>query len=315
MLALVALAQVLCLAPAAALASFPSKFLVGEVSGQLAVTCDAPQEKVTWRQNGDPEIMAEHRAAGRTLTLQGLDLPATGNYSCWRGARLLDSTYVVLSDPHYPLLLGTPGACGGGTFRRGQVEGRAVTCQAESYSGELTCSWTALRRAAFRARISRRPGAPGPWLHVDGAAQQDPDQPRLFTVTLRDGTFCPFAEESRMLELELEGISNESFVSATCRLFLRDIVRPGPPRDVAAHSEGGKLHLSWDPPASWTRPHSYFPLRYQLEYQHPNGTTGSLLLEGVTEMSLGGDVRRVQIRCQDPLVNSTWSPWTTWPSL
>ncbi|XP_050801488.1 interleukin-12 subunit beta-like [Gopherus flavomarginatus] len=244
--------------------------------------------------------MAEYYVAGRTLTLQGLDQPATGNYSCWRGPRLLDSTYVVVSDPEYPLLQGSPG--------------HAVTCQAESYHGELTCSWTALRPATFRAHLSRNPGsAPRTWVYVGGgAALQGPDQPQSFTVTLADGTFCPFAEEPRPLELALEGISAESFVNITRRIFLRDIVRPGPPQDVAAQSKGGRLYLSWAPPASWSSPHSYFLLRYQLEYKQWDGTTGSLQLDGVTEMSVEGDVRWVQIRCQDPLVNSTWSPWTTW---
>ncbi|EMP29835.1 ATP-dependent RNA helicase DQX1 [Chelonia mydas] len=92
-------------------------------------------------------------------------------------------------------------------------------------------------------------------------------------------------------------------------------LRPGPPQDVTAQSKGGLLHLSWAPPASWSSPHSYFLLRYQLEYEHWDGTKGSLQLEGVTEMSVEGDVRRVQIRCQDPLVNSTWSPWTTWENV
>ncbi|XP_044875614.1 interleukin-12 subunit beta-like [Mauremys mutica] len=300
MLMLVALVQVLCVVPAAALTGFPSKFLVGEVNGQVVVTCDTPQEHVSWQQNGEPEIMAEHYVAGRTLTLEGLDQPAAGNYSCWQGPRLLDSTYVVVSDPEYPLLQGSPG--------------RAVTCQAESYRGELSCSWTALRPAAFRARLSRSPGgAPGAWVYVGGgAALQGPDRPQPFTVTLADGTFCPFAEEPRPLELALEGISAESFVNITRRLFLRDIVRPGPPQDVTAQSKGGRLHLSWAPPASWSSPYSYFLLRYQLEYKQRDGTTGSLQLEGVTETSVEGDVRWVQIRCQDPLVNSTWSPWTTW---
>uniref|UniRef100_A0A8C3IMF3 Fibronectin type-III domain-containing protein n=1 Tax=Chrysemys picta bellii TaxID=8478 RepID=A0A8C3IMF3_CHRPI len=162
--------------------------------------------------------------------------------------------------------------------------------------------------------LCRSPGgAPGAWVYVGGgAALQGPDWPQPFTVTLADGTFCPFAEEPRPLELALEGISAESFVNITRSLFLRDIVRPGPPQDVSAQSKGGRLHLSWAPPASWSSPHSYFLLRYQLEYQHWDGTTGSLQLEGVTETSVEGDVWWVQIRCQDPLVNSTWSPWTTW---
>ncbi|XP_067389718.1 interleukin-12 subunit beta-like [Emydura macquarii macquarii] len=302
MLALVVLVQVLCMVPVAALTGFPGKFLVGDVNGQVVVTCDAAEEHVSWKLNGDSQIMAEHHLVGRSLTLEGLDLPAAGNYSCWNGTHLLDSTYLVISDPLYPLLLGAPG--------------HAVSCQVESYHGELTCSWTALHPAAFRARLSRSPDAPGDWLYVDrGAALQDAAWPQLFTVTLADRSFCPFAEEQSPLELALEGISAESFVNITRRLFLQDIVRPAPPQDVAMHSKGGALHLSWAPPASWSSPHSYFLLRYQLRCQHSDGTMSFHQLEGETETLLKVDVRRVQIRCQDPFVNSTWSPWTAWQNV
>lgn len=40
--------------------------------------------------------MAELVAKGQTLTILGLDLPATGNYSCWASGVLLDTTYVVV---------------------------------------------------------------------------------------------------------------------------------------------------------------------------------------------------------------------------
>ncbi|KAH1169684.1 hypothetical protein KIL84_000669 [Mauremys mutica] len=292
--------------------------LVGEVNGQVVVTCDTPQEHVSWQQNGEPEIMAEHYVAGRTLTLEGLDQPAAGNYSCWQGPRLLDSTYVVVSDPEYPLLQGSPGACPGGGDRNSSSPGapHPQSCllpgrRAGGGGGERGGSARGVQ--AVGGGGHHPGGAPGAWVYVGGgAALQGPDRPQPFTVTLADGTFCPFAEEPRPLELALEGISAESFVNITRRLFLRDIVRPGPPQDVTAQSKGGRLHLSWAPPASWSSPYSYFLLRYQLEYKQRDGTTGSLQLEGVTETSVEGDVRWVQIRCQDPLVNSTWSPWTTW---
>lgn len=41
--------------------------------------------------------MAELVPEGQNLTIIGLDLPATGNYSCWAGPTLLDTTYVVVT--------------------------------------------------------------------------------------------------------------------------------------------------------------------------------------------------------------------------
>lgn len=70
---------------------------VGKLNGDVVVKCNTSEQQVTWTQNGEPEPMAEFVAKGQTLTILGLDLPAAGNYSCWAGTVLLDTTYVVVS--------------------------------------------------------------------------------------------------------------------------------------------------------------------------------------------------------------------------
>lgn len=67
------------------------------MNGDVVVRCNTSEQQVTWTQNGEPEPMAELEAEGQTLTILGLDLPAAGNYSCWAGTVLLDTTYVVVS--------------------------------------------------------------------------------------------------------------------------------------------------------------------------------------------------------------------------
>lgn len=71
---------------------------MGNLNKDVVVKCNTSKPRVTWMQNGEPEPMAELVAEGQTLTIIGLDLPATGNYSCWAGGVLLDSTYVVVGD-------------------------------------------------------------------------------------------------------------------------------------------------------------------------------------------------------------------------
>ncbi|XP_065606333.1 interleukin-12 subunit beta-like [Cyrtonyx montezumae] len=276
---------VLCVALTDALTAFPPKFLVGNLNKDVVVKCNTSKLQVAWTQNGEPEPMAELLAEGRTLTILGLDLPATGNYSCWDGGVLLDSTYVVV---------GNSGE-----------EGRNVSCQAESYRGSFHCSWLGPHSAVFRARLTHSNGSVGDWVHAAGHGGR-------FSTSFTDPSFCPFAEELRPLQLSFEGISDTSFLNFSIHFFVRDIVRPDPPQELTARMQGGQLHLAWAPPASWSLPKSYFALLYWLQYELPNGTQVDAFVEGTEKMSLQERVQRVRISCQDPYTNSSWSPWSGW---
>lgn len=70
---------------------------MGKVNQDLVVQCDTSEQHIYWTLNGEEEPMAELVPEGQKLTIIGLDLPATGNYSCWAGPVLLDTTYVVVS--------------------------------------------------------------------------------------------------------------------------------------------------------------------------------------------------------------------------
>ncbi|KAM9286830.1 interleukin-12 subunit beta-like [Cariama cristata] len=266
-------------------------FQVGKLNGDVVVTCNTSEQQVTWTQNGEPEPMAELVAEGQTLTILGLDLPAAGNYSCWAGSVLLDTTYVVVS----------------GT----REERINVSCQAESYHSPFRCSWIGPRSAVFRARLTRSDGSLGEWVPAAGHHGR-------FSASLADPSFCPFAEELRPLQLQLEGLSDTSYLSASIHFFVRDIVRPDPPQGLTVQRRGEQLHLAWAPPASWLLPKSYFALLYRLQYELPNGTQAATALqadeyvEGAEEMQLRDWVRRVRISCRDPYTNPAWSPWSAW---
>ncbi|XP_042664162.1 interleukin-12 subunit beta-like [Tyto alba] len=282
---LVLVGLVLCLTPADALTAFPPKFQVGKVNGNVVIKCNTSEQRVTWTQNGEPEPMAELVAEGQTLTILGLDLPAAGNYSCWAGTVLLDTTYVVVS----------------GT----REEGMNVSCQAESYRGSFHCSWTGPYSAVFRARLTRSDGSLGEW--VPAASHHG-----RFSASFVDPSFCPFAEELHPLQLQLEGLSDTSYLNFSIHFFVRDIVRPDPPQELTVQRRGEQLHLAWAPPASWPLPRSYFALRYWLQYELPNGTQVDKYVEGAEETRLRARARRVRISCQDPYAKPAWSPWTAW---
>ncbi|CAN0023984.1 unnamed protein product, partial [Bubo scandiacus] len=282
---LVLVGLVLSLMPADALTAFPPKFQVGKVNGDVVITCNTSEPRVTWTQNGEPEPMAELVAEGQTLTILGLDLPAAGNYSCWAGTVLLDTTYVVVS----------------GT----REERLNVSCQAESYRGSFHCSWAGPSSAVFRARLTRSDGSLGEWVLATSGHGQ-------FSASFVDPSFCPFAEELHPLWLQLEGLSDTSYLSFSSHFFIRDIVRPDPPQELTMQRRGERLHLAWAPPASWPLPKSYFALLYRLQYELPNGTQVDEYVEGAEQTRLPELARRVRIRCRDPYANPAWSPWTAW---
>ncbi|XP_068535407.1 interleukin-12 subunit beta-like [Anas acuta] len=278
---------VLCLTPTDALTAFPPKFVLGSLNEDVVVKCNTSKQQVTWTQNGELEPMAELVAKGQTLTILGLDLPATGNYSCWAGGVLLDTTYVVVRVT-------------------GEEEAKNVSCQADSYRGSFRCSWTGPRSAVFRARLMRSNGSFGDWVPVAGRGGQ-------FNASFTDPSFCPFAEELHQLQLYLEGISDTSFFNFTSpRFFIRDIVRPDPPQKLTVQQQSEQLRLTWAPPASWPLPRSYFALLYRLQYELSNGTQVEKFVEGAEETIVEEHMRRVRISCQDPYAKPSWSSWSPW---
>ncbi|XP_053922255.1 interleukin-12 subunit beta-like isoform X2 [Cuculus canorus] len=285
---LVLVGLLLSLAAADALTTFPPKFQVGKLNGDVVVKCNTSEPLVTWTLDGDPEPMAELVVEGQTLTIRGLDQPATGNYSCWAGPVLLDTTYVVVS-----------GASSPGEERVN------VSCQAESYRGSFHCSWSWPHSAVFRAHLTRSDGSLGEWVLVAGHQGR-------FSASFTDPSFCPFAEELHPLQLQLEGLSDTSYLNFSIHFFVRDIVRPDPPQELRVQQRGEQLHLSWAPPASWPLPKSYFALHYRLQYELPNGTQVYRYVEGAEEMELQERAWRVRISCRDPYANPTWSPWSAW---
>ncbi|XP_072783967.1 interleukin-12 subunit beta-like [Taeniopygia guttata] len=287
MLVLVGLA--LFLVPAEPLTAFPPKFQVGKLNQDVVVRCDTSEQHIYWTLNGDEEPMAELVPEGQKLTIVGLDLPATGNYSCWAGpGHLLDTTYVVLSST--------------------REEELNVSCQAESYNGSFHCSWPGPPSAIFRARLIRSDGSVGPWVPV--ASEQD-----QFSTSLADTLFCPFGEELRPLQLHLEGLSDTSYLNLSRHFFLRDIVRPEPPQQLILQQRGEQLHLAWAPPASWPLPKSYFALLYHLQYELHNGSQVEQFVEGAEETPVPVGAGWVRISCRDPYTPPAWSPWSAWMGL
>ncbi|KAA0715192.1 hypothetical protein E1301_Tti008757 [Triplophysa tibetana] len=76
------------------------------------------------------------------------------------------------------------------------------------------------------------------------------------------------------------------------------------------HTE--KVEVVVTPPSTWPKPHSFFPLKHQIEYEiRDNGKFKTHEWEGL-KVEIQGVVTKLRVRCRDLLLLSQWSDWTPW---
>uniref|UniRef100_A0A8C4S5A4 Ig-like domain-containing protein n=1 Tax=Erpetoichthys calabaricus TaxID=27687 RepID=A0A8C4S5A4_ERPCA len=89
-------------------------------------------------------------------------------------------------------------------------------------------------------------------------------------------------------------------------------VLPDPPKILNCTQDPNGLRLNIEPPSSWAKPHSYFPLAYEVEYElKHNGKVGQFSWIS-KRLLLPKSISRLRARSQDPYINSLWSHWTAW---
>uniref|UniRef100_A0A8C4S773 Ig-like domain-containing protein n=1 Tax=Erpetoichthys calabaricus TaxID=27687 RepID=A0A8C4S773_ERPCA len=119
----------------------------------------------------------------------------------------------------------------------------------------------------------------------------------------------PFSEEQNPIILSVEEINAKYYRKRTWSFFIRDIVLPDPPKILNCTQDPNGLRLNIEPPSSWAKPHSYFPLAYEVEYElKHNGKVGQFSWR----LLLPKSISRLRARSQDPYINSLWSHWTAW---
>uniref|UniRef100_A0A3Q0SHE2 Interleukin-12 beta central domain-containing protein n=1 Tax=Amphilophus citrinellus TaxID=61819 RepID=A0A3Q0SHE2_AMPCI len=170
---------------------FPENFVVAKRSEQYTLTCNSKAgEAVTWKL-GDNSLEDEENVElnGPNLTVLEVDMPSLGKYSCWKGEEMLSSTYLLLEDDEEHDL------------------NSLITCRAKSYDCNFSCTWTSNEYTAVRLGLGQDCG-------------QFPDGRLQFELS---HNLSPYAEESTMLELTAEAISDRSIFRTTKRFYLRDI--------------------------------------------------------------------------------------------
>ncbi|XP_030594151.1 interleukin-12 subunit beta [Archocentrus centrarchus] len=271
---------------------FPQNFVVAKKSEQYTLTCNSKAgEAVTWKL-GDNSLEDEDNVElnGPNLTVLEVDMPSLGKYSCWKGEEMLSSTYLLLEDDEEHDL------------------NSLITCRAKSYDCNFSCTWTSNEFTAVRLGLGQDCNESLKSCQWVSSSGQFPDGRLQFELS---HNLSPYAEESTMLELTAEAISDRSIFRTTKRFYLRDIVEPDSPHIVRCQLVEQDLTVTIDPPSSWSVPHSFFSLEHEIEYVLRN--------DGKTRRSLSTlipkEISKLRVRSRDSVVLSNWSQWTPWKNV
>lgn len=280
------------------LKDFPENFVEAKKSdANVTLTCDTKtNEPVTWKFDG---VMMEDvffednvQQHNQSLTVSELQPPMLGKYSCWRGGEMLSSTYLLLEANDEEL---------------GESDS-FFSCRAKSYHCNFSCKWTQRKYTAVRIGLGQDCSEGRKSCHWVSSSEQLPGGGFQFELP---HSLSPYAEESSMLELTAEAITNFRILRRTKRFYLRDIVQPDSPRIVKCQEVEQDLNVTIDPPSSWSTPHSFFSLEHEIEYVFKDdGMTGRSL-----SLLIPKRISKLRVRSRDSLVFSAWSQWTPWKNV
>ncbi|KAK1174125.1 interleukin-12 subunit beta [Acipenser oxyrinchus oxyrinchus] len=280
--------------------SFPQTFRVGKEDGEVTLTCSTQfQGTVTWRHDDDPVPASGYNVmSGHTLRLHGLDSEGSpGNYTCWGNDQLLDHSYLVLEEEEEEE---EEDEEEGEEDEEGSSSVR-LSCSAKTYSCSFHCIWRLTGYDVARVKHQRSEANGGSSWDL-GTWMQDG-----FHFHLSDLS-SPFTEEDRPIRLTAEALSGQRYKKQQLRFFLREIIEPDAPEIKDCVRTGDSLHVSVEPPSSWAKPHSYFPLEPEVEYEYKDDGK----IERSMNLVIPKDITRLRVRARDPYFNSSWSKWTPW---
>ncbi|XP_039536153.1 interleukin-6 receptor subunit alpha isoform X2 [Pimephales promelas] len=247
------------------------------------------KKRTRWTLNGRQVHVGVER--GGILRRPHLGLADVGNYSCYRGERLVST---------FKISVGVP------------PERPTVFCYRKFHTSKVRCDWT-----------SKHPVTPRPLCYlllVRGLFGNITRVPCSFS---RSRCWCafPMEEGDRALHVAKLCVSNTagSAMSPELSFKLHDIIKPDPPTRVVVKAvEGQKqtLNVSWSYPSSWKD--GYYVLHFQLRYRPQLAEQYQLVLideYSIRQQSLAiNDALphtpyEVQLRAKDEF-DGVWSEWT-----
>ncbi|XP_026185727.1 interleukin 12Ba precursor [Mastacembelus armatus] len=305
--------------------------LIVEVDGSLAqqpLSClgspedvlrtDNISQDIFWKKNG-----VEEAQRGNLYSVQLEESLGGGKYTCHnKDGSLLNHTVVLIQEDE--------------TKKKKILvkndQDDYLKCTAQNYSGEFHCSWTwhssRVGKVAF-IKVRRALDGIHTQCSVDASGQhwmcsgQSNFSCSLDSsghgISCQDEQHCPYAEESKQIHITVY-VRTEHFLveNYSKYFFLSEIVKP----DKVRISKVNKTMIEWSYPSSWSSPHSYFPLTFQIAQLRrgckrcDNPCTDSKARKTLTvhstdmcQFEIKHKAKTLCIRAKDALCNSQWSEW------
>ncbi|XP_028315793.1 interleukin 12Ba precursor [Gouania willdenowi] len=296
--------------------------LVLEVNGSLGhhrLTClentTIHQKDIYWKKNGVNETQT-----GNFYSVVLEESLGGGNYTCHSVDRsVLNHTMVLIKVDKKQRILVKDG------------NDDYVKCSTQNYSGGFQCSWTWDRirvgKVAFirvgrfsdtRCSVDTRDqkwtcssgeNAFNCWVEDSGKA-----------ISCQDKQHCPYAEESRPIHLTIFVRSQLFLLENYSKQFhLSEIVKP----DKVRIRKVNTTLIEWSYPSSWSRPHSYFPLTFQIalfrrrckdcvDFCSMSNASKVMVVNNYnsSQFQIKPWARSVCVRAKDAFCNSPWSEWS-----
>uniref|UniRef100_UPI00398E65E1 interleukin-12 subunit beta-like n=1 Tax=Pristiophorus japonicus TaxID=55135 RepID=UPI00398E65E1 len=279
-----------------ALDRYPENLVTVERTENITLSCEAsPHSAVTWQQDGKP------LQASRQLTLENVDQPLAGNYTCWQNGSLVKHTYLVISEKDQSPIFLT----------------KEVQCRAKTLNGVITCKWKTHDAAIFNVTYGRSNSSRESDCKCNSTDYSNAGTDHEFTFT--EQNYSPYAEEYSRIIFIVEAVNSVSYQKLKTMFFTEDIVKPDLPQNITVTLKNRKkLNVSWQYPCNWIKPHSYFPLVFAIEYKKygkKHGKTFTVMEEGlnISEIRVPSSAKyEVRIRTKDRFLNSPWSEWSDW---
>eukprot|EP00062_Callorhinchus_milii_P021776 gi/632978862/ref/XP_007906151.1/ PREDICTED: interleukin-12 subunit beta-like [Callorhinchus milii] len=261
------------------------------------LSCDNLSEEVIWLRDGEAVQGGTVGASGQ-LIINNADQPDAGNYTCMRNGVVVAHTYLFITEEDKPPIFESDG----------------VKCISRNFNGMVTCSWkTKSNNSLFRVKYCRR--------NSTLKSECEPNQVNYsssgldYKASFVDSSFSSYAEEYKPIDFTLEAINRVSYQSIRVPFYIRDIIKPDPPQAIKCTITNCKLNARWEYPAEWPKPHSYFPLTFQISYSPIRNSSKNktkiqegISMEGVQVHKC--KAVKICIRAKDSFLNSPWSEWS-----
>ncbi|KAJ8406070.1 hypothetical protein AAFF_G00309580 [Aldrovandia affinis] len=214
-----------------------------------------------------------------------------GNYSCHDDTGYLNHTLVLVQGSKNAILENSDST-------------DPIQCLSNNYSGHFQCSWKwshGRKGDVLLVTVTRS--------SVEINCTVDPSGQ---SIACRDHTHCPYVEEVERITLTLHVKRGYRVDIYKKYFYISEIGKP----DGISITKVGNTY-KWEYPETWSVPHSYFPLTFEVKMIHLKHNCDCkskvCISKNIQTTDRHWPVREkflFCIRAQDALCNSSWSDWS-----